>query len=109
TKQELEEYDKKNHIMYYVDSSNSKDKYTRNRYRKYVLPFLKEEDSNVHLKYLKFSTVLSEANQFIEHERDKALKKVIHCDYLEIEEFKKLDLFLQKEVLYYMMNEYYQD
>ena len=109
TKQELEEYDKKNHVMYYIDSSNAKDKYTRNRYRKYVLPFLKEEDSNVHLKYLKFSTVLNEANQFIEHERDKALKKVIHNDSLEIEEFKKLDLFIQKEVLYYMMNEYYQD
>ena len=28
---------------------------------------------------------------------------------LEIEEFKKLDLFIQKEVLYYLMNEYYQD
>lgn len=109
TKQELEEYDKKNHVMYYIDSSNAKDKYTRNRYRKYVLPFLKEEDPNVHLKYLKFSTVLNEANQFIEHERDKALKKVIHNDSLEIEEFKKLDLFIQKEVLYYMMNEYYQD
>ena len=109
TKQELEEYDKKNHVMYYIDSSNAKDKYTRNRYRKYVLPFLKEEDPNVHLKYLKFSTVLNEANQFIEHERDKALKKVIHNDSLEIEEFKELDLFIQKEVLYYMMNEYYQD
>ncbi len=109
TKQELEEYDKKNHVMYYIDSSNAKDKYTRNRYRKYVLPFLKEEDPKVHLKYLKFSTVLNEANQFIEHERDKALKKVIHDDSLEIEEFKKLDLFIQKEVLYYMMNEYYQD
>ena len=109
TKQELEDYDKKNHIMYYVDSSNAKDKYTRNRYRKYILPFLKEEDSNIHLKYLKFSTVIGEANQFIEKERDKALKKVLKNDCLNIELFKELDLFIQKEVLYYMMNEFYQD
>ena len=109
TKQELEDYDKCNHVMYYVDSSNAKDKYTRNRYRKYVLPFLKEEDSNVHLKYLKFSTVLNEANQFIEHERDKALKKVIHHNFLKIDLFKELDAFIQKEVLYYMMNDFYQD
>ncbi len=109
TKQELEDYDKKNHIMYYVDESNSKDKYTRNRYRKYILPFLKEEDSNVHLKYLKFSTVLHEANQFIEHERDKALKKVVHNNFLDIVLFKELDSFLQKEVLYYLMNDFYQD
>ena len=109
TKQELEDYDKNHHIMYYVDDSNSKDKYTRNRYRKYILPFLKEEDPHVHLKYLKFSTVLSEANQFIECERDKAIKKVIHNDILNISDFKELNSFIQKEVLYYMMNEYYQD
>lgn len=109
TKQELENYDKKNHVMYYVDDSNAKDKYTRNRYRKYVLPFLKEEDSHIHLKYLKFSNVLSEANQFIENERDKAVKKVIHKNILDITSFKELDPFIQKEVLYYMMNDYYQD
>lgn len=109
TKQELEDYDKCNHVMYYVDDSNVKDKYTRNRYRKYVLPFLKEEDPNIHLKYLKFSTVLNEANQFIEHERDKALKKVIHHNFLKIDLFKELDAFIQKEVLYYMMNDFYQD
>lgn len=109
TKQELEDYDKCNHVMYYVDDSNAKDKYTRNRYRKYVLPFLKEEDSNIHLKYLKFSTVLNEANQFIEHERDKTLKKVIHHNFLKIDLFKELDAFIQKEVLYYMMNDFYQD
>ena len=109
TKQELEDYDKKNHIMYYIDDSNGKDKYTRNRYRKYVLPFLKEEDCNIHLKYLKFSTVLNEANQFIEHERDKALKKVINNNILKIDIFKELDSFIQKEILYYMMNDFYQD
>lgn len=109
TKEELEEYDKNNHVMYYVDSSNAKDKYTRNRYRKYILPFLKEEDSNIHLKYLKFSTVLHEANQFIEKERDKAIKKVLKKDVLDIIEFKLLDSFIQKEILYYMMNDYYQD
>ena len=109
TKQELEDYDKKNHVRYYVDDSNAKDKYTRNRYRKYVLPFLKEEDSHIHLKYLKFSNVLSEANQFIENERDKAVKKVIHKNILDITSFKELDPFIQKEVLYYMMNDYYQD
>ena len=109
TKQELEDYDKCNHVMYYVDDSNAKDKYTRNRYRKYVLPFLKEEDPNIHLKYLKFSTVLNEANQFIEHERDKTLKKVIHHNFLKIDLFKELDAFIQKEVLYYMMNDFYQD
>ena len=54
TKKEIEDYDKQNNVLYYIDDSNYKDKYTRNRYRKYVLPFMKEEDKNVHLKFLKF-------------------------------------------------------
>ena len=53
TKAELEEYDKINNVTYFVDSSNSMDKYTRNRFRKYVLPFLKREEEDVHLKFLK--------------------------------------------------------
>ena len=65
TKKQLEEYNILNNVKYYVDSSNSKDKYTRNRYRKYILPFLKEEDKNIHLKYLKFSNVLSDAEKFL--------------------------------------------
>ena len=109
TKEELEEYDKNNHVMYYVDSSNAKDKYTRNRYRKYILPFLKEEEPNIHLKYLKYLKVLHEANQFIEKERDKAIKRVLKKNILDITEFKLLDSFIQKEILYYMMNDYYQD
>ena len=45
---------------FFLDKSNEKDKYTRNRYRKYILPFLKEEDPNVHLKFLKFSKALND-------------------------------------------------
>ena len=109
TKQELEEYDKENNVKFYVDSSNSKDKYTRNRYRKYVLPFLKDEDKNIHMKYLKFSNVISEADKFIEKERDKALDKVFVDEKLNIIKFKELDTFIQKEILYYLMSEFYQD
>ncbi len=49
TKKELEEFDKKNNIPYRIDKSNFKDKYTRNRYRKSVLPFLKDEHFYLHL------------------------------------------------------------
>ena len=38
-----------------------------------------------------------------------ALKKVVHNDSLDIVSFKTLNPFIQKEVLYYVMNEYYQD
>ena len=109
TKQELEDYVKNNNIKYYVDSSNDKDKYTRNRYRKYVLPFLKEEDSNVHQKFLKFSEELSEASRFIDKERDCALDRCLNSNCIDIDAFVQEDPFIQKEVLYYLLSEFYQD
>ena len=111
TKDELLEYDLKNNVPYYIDDSNLKMKYTRNRYRKHVLPFLKEEESNVHRKFLKFSETIEEASIYIEKERDKALKTIIDnkTGKIKIDEFLKVDSYIQKEILYYIMADYYQD
>ena len=109
TKQELEEYVIDNHVKYFVDSSNDKDKYTRNRYRKYILPFLKDEEMNVHHKFLKFSEELSEASKFIDKEREKALDRCLEGNFVKISEFSKEDKFLQKEILYFLLSEFYQD
>lgn len=109
TKDELVEYNKRNGVPFFIDSSNSKMKYTRNRYRKIVLPFLKEEDSSVHKKFLKFSETLNEASKFIEKERNKAISKVIKNGKLIISKYLELDSYIQKEILYYMIQEYYQD
>lgn len=109
TKEELEEYDLENHVQYYVDSSNSIDKYTRNRYRKYVLPFLKDEDSNVHRKFLKFSETLESASIFINKERDKALRRTLSNNLVMIDKFKEEDEYIQREILYYLLSEFYHD
>lgn len=111
TKDELLEYDKENDVPFYIDDSNSKMKYTRNRYRKYVLPFLKSEDLNVHRKFLKFSNTIEEASKYIEKERDKAIKKIIDnkTGRIKINLFLEIDSYIQKEILYYIMADYYQD
>ncbi len=109
TKKELEEYDEMNNVKYFVDKSNSSDKYTRNRYRKYLLPFLKSEEENVHLKFLRFSDNLSAACNFINKERDKALRRVLLADALVIDKFILEDPYIQREILYYLLSEFYQD
>jgi len=109
TKKEIEEYDNENNVKYYIDDSNFKDKYTRNRYRKYVLPFMKEEDKNVHLKFFKFSNTLAEANSFIINSRDKAISRVMVNDRIDIDKFLNEDYFIQKEIIYYLLEQYYQD
>ncbi len=65
TKDEIIKYNESENIPYAIDESNDSLKYTRNRYRKNVLPFLKNEDEYIHLKYLKFSEELEEYDNFV--------------------------------------------
>lgn len=109
TKEELEQYDKENNVPYFVDASNAKEQYTRNRYRKHLLPFLKQEEKNVHLKFLKFHHTLEEANQYIKRARDKAIQRVFHNHKIIISEFLKEDEMIQKEILYHILSQFYQD
>ena len=109
TKHQLMEYDYQNQVPFYLDKSNEKDKYTRNRYRKYILPFLKEEDPNVHLKFLKFSNTLNDSSVFIERITKESFKKCVKDHKILVDCFLKEDVFIQKEILYSFLRDYYQD
>ena len=109
TKEEAKEYDEKNNIPYVVDKSNFKDKYTRNRYRMKVLPFLKEEDPIVHEKFLKFSETLQEYDSFINEEIKKAIKDVYIDGDIYLKEFLKLNKLIQKKIIYYVLEDVYKD
>ena len=109
TKKELEDYDKKKKIPYVVDKSNFKDKYTRNRYRKIVLPFLKKEDRQVHKKFLKYSETLKEYSEYIDRETKKEIDKIYKDHILLLKEFIKLDTLIQKKVIYSILEEQYGD
>ena len=109
TKEELKQYNIENKVPYYIDASNNKDKYTRNRYRKYILPFLKEEEKNVHLKFLKYSESLIDACRFIDTITKKEKERVLKDGKINIDLFLELDGFIQKEILYLLLNDFYQD
>lgn len=109
TKKDTEEYCLKHHIDYAIDKSNFKDKYTRNRYRKTVLPFLKNEEENVHEKFLKFSNVLNEYDKYIEKEINKYIKLVVKNNKINIEEFKKLDELIKSKIIYHILENIYND
>lgn len=109
TKKEIEDYDKKKKIPYVVDKSNFKDKYTRNRYRKVLLPFLKKEDKNVHKKFLKYSNILKEYSEYIDKLADIQIKKVCENNVLDINRFSDLDHLIQKKIIYMMLEKKYED
>lgn len=109
TKEEITKYAVKNKIPYVIDKSNFKSKYTRNRYRKEVLPFLRKEDPLVHEKFLKFSRLLGEYNDFIDRETKKALSKVYQDNVLSISKYEELEPLLKTEVIHSILEQVYQD
>ena len=109
TKDYIKQYDEEHNIPYVVDKSNFKDKYTRNRYRMQILPFLKEEDKNVHEKFIKFSETLEEYDSFINRELEKSINKVYKNNKINLSDFLNLDSLIQKKVISYILEDIYKE
>ena len=104
TKEEIIKYNKSHNIPYFIDSSNTNTEYTRNRYRKNILPILKEEEKNIHKKFIKYSKTLEEYDVYIKKLVEKNINNIFKNNTIYINELKKLDQFLQKNTLYYILN-----
>ncbi len=109
TKAEIEEFCKENDIKYCVDKSNFDLSYTRNRYRHTILPFLKNENPNVHKKFLKFSEILLENSEYINREVEKVFIKVFQNGTLDIEKFIQHDKLIQTNIIYTILEKIYGD
>ena len=109
TKEEIEKEIDILKIPYVIDKTNYEDIHTRNRYRHYMLPFLKKEDKNVHLKFLKFSKKIEECNTYFERELDKMYLKVYDDSSINIKEFMSIDSYLQKKIIEKVLSYMYPD
>lgn len=109
TKDEIKKYDDEHGIPYVIDKSNFKGKYTRNRYRKEVLPFLKKEDKNVNDKFLKFSNLLFEYDNFIEKYTKDIIDKICCNGILDIKEYKKQEQIIKYKIISKMLERFYND
>ena len=103
SKKEILEYLDTNKIKYVIDESNNNEKYTRNRYRKHLLPFLKKEDHNVHLKFLKYSTELERANMFINSVVKSKLKDIYVENYIVINKLLEEETYIQEKIIEYVI------
>ena len=109
TKEEIFNYVKNNNLPYAIDKTNDSDFFTRNRIRKYILPRLKEENKNVHLKFLEFSKTLNETEKYLKKQTEKALSKIYIAKKIDINSFKKEDLLVQKRIIHHILNETYKE
>jgi len=99
TKDDILKYLRDNNIEYVIDKSNEDEKYTRNRYRKHLLSFLKNEDKNVHLKFLQYSEELEKSYEFIKKIVDTQYNYVCKNNVINIDKLVLEDRFIQEKII----------
>ena len=99
TKEEIIDYLNNKNIWYAIDYTNDDSKYTRNRYRKNILPELKNENKNVHIKFNNFSEKIILADRYIKKQTNKHYEEIVDNNNININEFNKLDKILKLYIL----------
>ncbi|AKP45475.1 tRNA lysidine(34) synthetase TilS [Bacillus smithii] len=94
-----------------IDPSNSKGAYTRNRFRLEVLPFLKTENPKVHEHFQTFSEEMLDDERFLLKLTYERMENIwTHKNdgiSLDIEEFQKMPLSLQRRGIHLILNYLY--
>ena len=99
TKENILNYNQKHHLPFVIDHTNEEDNYLRNRYRHHLLPVLKKENKNIHLKFLKYQEKICQINEFLVKIMANTLTECVVNDNVLIDEFKRLDPVIQQMVL----------
>ena len=107
TKKEIEKYNQDNNIPYVIDQTNLEDEHTRNRYRHNILPFLKEENKDIHLKYIKYSNELDKYVTYVDKQVQKEINKRYQNKTLNLKGFSKLDNLIQTKIIEYILDDNY--
>ncbi|PEF73211.1 tRNA lysidine(34) synthetase TilS [Bacillus pseudomycoides] len=113
TKEEINAYCKRLGVTPRMDPSNEKEVYTRNRLRKYVLPYLKEENPHVHERFQNFSMLMQEDEAYLQELAFEKMNKVItkksdkHI-VLSIPAFESMSMPLQRRGIQLILNYLYE-
>lgn len=109
TKEDILEFASLNNIKYFVDNTNFLDDHLRNRIRQNILPALKKENPNVHLKYLQFSEELVAADKVLQNLTNEIIKQVYNNNRLLIPAFLKQDKVIEERIIKLILKDLYKD
>ncbi len=109
TKEEILNYVNKHNIPYVIDRTNSEDTYTRNRFRKYVLPPLKKENKEIHKNFIKLSNTLEAYDNYVSEEAQKRIKKIYIKGKLNTEKFNKNKNIIKQKIIYNILEKEYKE
>ncbi|MDQ0999933.1 tRNA(Ile)-lysidine synthase [Neobacillus niacini] len=112
TKVELVEYCLKQNLVPRIDPSNKKSTYSRNRFRKEVLPFLKAENQHVHEHFQRFSEELQSDEALLQELTVQRMNKVMkkrekNKIAIDIIPFLEMPISLQRRGIQLILNYLY--
>ena len=109
TKENIINYLDKRNIKYAVDKTNKEDAYTRNRFRKYMLPVLKKENKNIHKNFLKISEEINEYDNYIEKIVNNKIKEIYINKKINIVKLNKEEDLIRKKIIYSILKDIYKE
>ena len=109
---EIEQYCMEHELHPRHDSSNDSDDYLRNRFRKYVVPFLKQENANVHEHFMRFSEELQLDEEYLQELTKEKMNTVLKEKKrekvtIDIDAFRAIPLPLQRRGIQLILNYLY--
>ncbi|WP_377887135.1 tRNA lysidine(34) synthetase TilS [Alkalihalobacillus sp. R86527] len=112
TKDEILSYCNQHSLSFRNDPSNESEGYMRNRFRKSVLPFLKEENPNVHERYQLYSERMQSDEDYLMELAGRRLEDVIIDQNdkfvkIKIKSYHYLPIPLQRRVIHLILNYLY--
>ncbi|WP_141434194.1 tRNA lysidine(34) synthetase TilS [Bacillus sp. 03113] len=114
TKDEIEKYCADHHLDPRRDPSNEKDAYSRNRFRKYVIPFLKKENNQIHEHFQRFSEEIEQDEAYLmelaAQEMNKVMKQKEDSEItIDLDAFQVMPMPLQRRGIQLILNYLYKD
>lgn len=113
TKTEIREYLEERKGTYREDASNSKDDYTRNRFRHHIVPLLKNENQQVAIHAVQLAENLQQDDEFLNSLAKDRFSYVIEKNgnqfTLNIDEYQKEPVALQRRIILILLNYLYND
>jgi tRNA(Ile)-lysidine synthase len=113
-KADIHQYCQKNNLNPRIDPSNEKGIYSRNRFRKEVLPFLKTENLHVHEHFQRFSEELQSDETFLQELTIQRMNTVMTKREeskitIDINSFLEVPLPLQRRGIQLILNYLYKE
>ncbi|RDU34785.1 tRNA lysidine(34) synthetase TilS [Neobacillus piezotolerans] len=113
SREEILDYCRRKGIEYRIDPSNQKDVYSRNRFRKTLLPFLKKENPHAHEHFQRFSEEIESDEAYLEELAASRMVTVIKSRergkvVLDILAFLGMPMPLQRRGIQLILNYLYE-